>query len=139
MSPPMPSVQSSSPPLTGPPAPDLKVLGELAKKPETPASVAGADSVSGLNAGDLALKISVIQETWMSLESGQSTIYSGLLYPGQSKTFALNKPLKLTLGNAGGVRCLVNDKPLLPLGKPGEVRVLMISPENYQQFLAPAE
>jgi cytoskeleton protein RodZ len=119
--------------------PDLKVLGELAKKPESTPSGGVDSSSTGTPPGELVLKVNVVNETWMSVESEQKTVYSGLLYPGQAKTFNLDRPLKVTLGNAGGIRFSVNNKSFVPLGKSGEVRVVIISPENYQQFLAPAD
>ena len=116
---------------------DLKVLGELAKKPKIPVPAPGSKAVTEKAPGELALKVVVLQETWVSVESGDTTLYSGLLLPEQIKTFSLQRPLKITAGNAGGVRLSVNNKLLLPMGKLGEVRVLVINAENYPQLLAP--
>ena len=120
-------------------SPDLKVLGELAKKPEPLVPDIAGPLASGEASGQLNLQVTALAETWMSVEANQQTIYSGLVYPEQVKSFTLGKPLKVTLGNAGGVRFSVNNKPLVMLGKPGEVRILIISSENYQQFLAASE
>jgi cytoskeleton protein RodZ len=140
-----PELASAVPPQTGPPSvvgqanPKLKVLGELAKKPEGISSGSVDSSPTGILPGQLALKVNVVNETWMSVEAEQKTVYSGLLYPAQAKTFVLDRPLKVTLGNAGGVRFSVNNRSFVSLGRSGEVRVVMISPENYLQFLAPAD
>jgi hypothetical protein len=58
------------------------------------------------------------------------------MYSRQSRKFPLQLPLKLVLGNAGGVKLQVNGQALAGLGRPGEVRAIEISAENYQQFLA---
>jgi hypothetical protein len=116
---------------------DLRVLGELAKKPEAPATTPGSGTEGNNAAGELSLKLKILQETWISVESGDSTLYSGLLYPEQIRSFSLQQPLKITLGNAGGVQFSVNNHPLVPMGKPGEVRVVVINAENYNQLLVP--
>jgi cytoskeleton protein RodZ len=127
--------QTSVSPVTGSSRSQLKVLGELAKKPDA----APAASQTPAPASELALGIDATEKCWISVSSGDLPLYSGLLQPEQSKKFSIQKPLKLTLGNAGGVRLSINGKPLASVGKPGEVRVLEINPENYQRYLAAAQ
>jgi len=134
-----PAGQTGTPALSGQPDAGLRVLGELAKKEGPPNLGSESPATPGDTSGVPVLKVTAVAETWMSVEAGLQTVYSGLLPPEQVKTFPLNRPLKVTLGNAGGVRFSVNNKPFAVLGKPGEVRILMISPENYRQFLAMAE
>jgi len=122
---------------TGSSSSQLKVLGELAKKPEPPPGVSAALPPSSAST-ELELGINAIQKCWVSVSTGDSPLFSGLLDPEESRKFSLQKPLKLTLGNAGGVRLSVNGKPLAPVGKAGEVRVLEINLENYQSYLAAA-
>jgi cytoskeleton protein RodZ len=131
---PGPTTPVSMPATTGQ---DLRVLGELAKKPEAPVTTPGPGKEGDKPTGELSLKVKVLQETWMSVESGDSTLYSGLLYPEQTRSFSLQQQLKITLGNAGGVQFSVNNQPLAPVGKPGEVRVVVINAENYHQLLVP--
>ncbi len=133
------SAQTGAPDLSRQPVAGLGVLGELAKKAEPPNPGTGGPSAPGETSGEPVLKVTAVAETWMSVEAGQQTIFSGLVPAEQVKSFPLNRPLKVTLGNAGGVRFSINNKPFAALGKPGEVRILVISPENYRQFLAAAE
>jgi cytoskeletal protein RodZ len=151
------SSPSKSSPKTGPPlgsqspstssgstGPELRVLGELARKPEPPAVVPQpSNSVPRENPapstsqpGELILGISATEECWLSVSAGSAPLYAGVLEPEQNKRFPIQKPLRLTFGNAGGVKLSVNGKPLAAIGKLGEVRVLEIAPENYQQYLA---
>jgi cytoskeleton protein RodZ len=120
----------------------LKVLGELAKKPEptkpqnpTP-GMPDNPALPGARSAELMLGIDATAKCWLTVNSGNALLHSGLLQPGESRKFAIQKPLTLTFGNAGGVRLSVNGKPLVSLGKPGEVRVLEINPDNYQRYLA---
>jgi hypothetical protein len=56
------------------------------------------------------------------------TVWSGLLGKGDAKRFSDTAPLRLTLGNAGGVELTVNGTPLGPAGKAGEVKRLTFRP-----------
>lgn len=107
----------------------LKVLGELAKKPER-VPPAGAEG-----AGPLELTVEASSPAWVSVSAGESSLFAGLMNPSDSKKFSLEAPLKVTLGNAGGVRLQVNGQVFSNLGKAGERKILEISAANYQQYL----
>jgi cytoskeleton protein RodZ len=114
--------------------PQLKVLGELAKKPQTPPP-ASESPVEPVPSGEKDLTIAATEPSWISVTSGQSRIFGGILKPNESRRFSLHTPLTLVIGNAGGVRVIVNGQTLAPLGKIGEKREIQISVENYKQFL----
>ncbi len=107
----------------------LKVLGELAKKPE-PTPAIGAEGVAPLE-----LTVEASSPAWVSVSAGESSLFSGIMNPAESKKFSLAAPLKVTLGNAGGVRLQVNGQVFPALGKAGERKTLEISAANYQQYL----
>ena len=109
----------------------LKVLGELAKKPE-PALSAGPEGTAPLE-----LTIEASTPSWISVSAGESSLFLGMMNPAESKKFSLEAPLKVTLGNAGGVRLQVNGQFFPSLGKAGERKTLEISAANYQQYLTP--
>jgi cytoskeleton protein RodZ len=106
----------------------LKVLGELAKKPE-PVPVATEGSAP------LELTVEANSQAWLSVSAGETALFSGILNASEAKKFSLETPLKVTLGNAGGVRLQVNGQVFPSLGKPGERKTLEISAANYQQYL----
>jgi hypothetical protein len=116
--------------------PELKVLGERSKTQGTPSAVAGNGLAGRPKPEDLTLKVAATEKAWLSVGAGEAPLYSGVLQPQEIRKFPLQKPLKLVLGNAGGVKLSINDRPCVSLGKPGDVRVLQISAENFQQFLA---
>ena len=107
----------------------LKVLGELAKKPEPPAPVETEGSST------LELTVEAQDAAWISVKSGENILFSGLMNPSDLKKFSLQAPLKVTVGNAGGVRFQVNGQVFASLGKAGERKSLEISAANYQQYL----
>jgi cytoskeleton protein RodZ len=119
---------------TGSPVNDpsqLKVLGELAKKPY-PAPPVGSEG-----GGPLELTIEANSPSWISVSAGESSLFSGLMSPAETKKFSLDAPLKVTVGNAGGVRLQVGGQVFSSLGKPGERKIFEVSAANYQQYLAP--
>jgi len=107
----------------------LKVLGELAKKPEPAVPVATEGSTP------LELAVEAQDAAWVSVRAGEKSLFSGLMNPAESKKFSLEAPLKVTLGNAGGVRLQVNGQLFSSLGKSGERKILEVSAANYQQYL----
>jgi cytoskeleton protein RodZ len=111
----------------------LKVLGELDRKPGDPSR--GREQLPP--GTPLELTVQVIDQSWLSVSSGDRSLFSGLMNSQQSKNFPLQSKLTLVVGNAGGVKLLVSGRALAGLGKSGEVRTIDISPENYHQYLAP--
>jgi len=118
--------------------PQLRVLGELAKKPEPPPLPPGT-FVEPVSSNSTELTIEATEQAWISVTSGENRLFSGILKPNESKKFSLRAPLKLILGNAGGVRAVVNGQLLAPLGKTGEKKGIEISAQNYKQFLPPGQ
>ena len=111
----------------------LKVLGELERKPGNP-SRGSAQLPPG---PPLQLTVQVVDQSWLSVSSGERSLFSGLMKSQESKNFPLQSKLTLVVGNAGGVKLLVSGQALAGLGKSGEVKTIDISAENYQQYLAP--
>jgi cytoskeleton protein RodZ len=107
----------------------LKVLGELAKKPE-PVAPVGAEG-----SAPLELTVEANSQAWVSVSAGETALFSGILNASEAKKFSLESPLRVTLGNAGGVRLQVNGQVFPSLGKPGERKALEISAANYQKYL----
>ncbi len=116
--------------------PELKVLGELARKPQPSPGTESTSSETLINT-TLSLKIEALDLSWISVGAGETTLFTGLMHPGEARIFSLEKPLRITLGNAGGVSLLVNDNPLIPIGKSGEVRILELTAENYKEHIKP--
>jgi cytoskeleton protein RodZ len=114
--------------------PQLKVLGELAKKPEPPTLPSG-NSNEPVSMSQTELTLEATEQTWISVASGEHKLFTGMLKPKETKKFSLQSPLNLILGNAGGVSAVVDGQPLAPLGRTGEEKAINISAQNYKQFL----
>ncbi len=116
--------------------PQLKVLGELAKKPE-PSPLLPGNSDARITDSPIELTLEATEQTWISVVSGENKLFKGMMMPNESKKFSLQAPLSLVLGNAGGVKVVVNGQLLAPLGRIREKKEILISAENYKQFLPP--
>ncbi len=95
----------------------------------------GGAGEAAAGVGGLSLNLSITDKTWISVIAGDHTLFTGLLQQQETKSFPLSEPLKLTIGNAGGVQLSVGGRNFRPLGEAGEVRVIMVSADNYQQYL----
>ena len=113
----------------------LKVLGELAPQPssETPAA-AKAGTVA-----EPQLRIEAREQAWVRVSAGENTLFSGILQSDETRSFSLQQPLYLKLGNPRGTQLWVNDQLLGQLGEDGKPKTMVVSAENYQRYLAVRE
>ena len=113
----------------------LKVLGELAPQPspETPAA-AKAGTVA-----EPQLRIGAREQAWVRVSAGENTLFSGILQSDETRSFSLQQPLHLKLGNPRGTQLWVNDQLLGQLGEDGKPKTMVVSAENYQRYLAVRE
>jgi cytoskeletal protein RodZ len=89
-------------------------------------------------AGPLRLVLSVDEACWLEIAADGEIVASGLKEAGYRQRVVAEKELRLWLGNAGGVRLLLNDELVKSLGGPGQVRKdVTITPENVREFLVP--
>jgi hypothetical protein len=52
-----------------------------------------------------------------------------------TRKFTADNSLYISIGNAAGLTMKINDKPLRPLGKSGQVRSVTITPANLKDFI----
>ena len=89
------------------------------------------------SAGPLRLAVLVDEPCWLEIEADGEVVVTGLKEAGFRSRIAAGRELRLWLGNAGGVRLVLNDRPVKPLGRPGQVRKdLIITADNVGEFLS---
>jgi cytoskeleton protein RodZ len=116
--------------------------------PSEPVSVpSGAVSFATLNAAPppivppvrpedrVVVRLAAIELTWISVTADGKSVFSGLLQPNQSVMLGGKTRTLLKIGNAGGLEISWNGKTLGPAGPRGQVRTLLLTPENYR-FIA---
>jgi cytoskeletal protein RodZ len=82
------------------------------------------------------LALTATEETWLSVSSDGTPVFSGLLEANQTKTVEGKQFAKLRVGNAAGLEVRLNGNPLGPLGAHGQVRDLVFTPDKFH-FVSP--
>jgi cytoskeleton protein RodZ len=72
------------------------------------------------------------EETWLSVSSDGKPVFSGTLFPNQTKTVEGKQFAQMRVGNAAGLEIRLNGKLLGPLGARGQVLTLLFTPDNVQ-------
>jgi uncharacterized protein GlcG (DUF336 family) len=70
------------------------------------------------------------QDTWVSMRANGSHVFSELLKANQSRTISGVENAQMVIGNAGGVKIATNGKDIGPIGLPGQVRTVTLTPEG---------
>jgi cytoskeleton protein RodZ len=126
---PSPKTETAPPAATPPPA-ETPAPAEQPKE-EQPAPP--ADTPAVVNSDDkITLDIAANELTWISLTADGKYVFSGLLQPGESKTFAAKENARLRIGNAGGLDVKFNGKPTGPIGPKSQVRTVNFTPTEFR-------
>jgi cytoskeleton protein RodZ len=108
----------------------LASVSQVAAGPPAAAAPAGSR---------VELALTATEETWLSVSSDGTQVFSGLLEANQTKTIEGKEFAKLRVGNAAGLEVRLNGKPLGPLGAHGQVRDLVVTPDKFQFVSTPNE
>jgi cytoskeleton protein RodZ len=136
-----PPVVSTPPVQTPAPAPAPEPPAETTPPPvpqeaSPPAPSTPAPSKPAANTQALTLDIAVTETTWIKVQSdGNSVIPGEILEPGMTRKFTAENSIYISVGNAAGLTLKINDKPLKPLGKSGQVRSVTITPATLKDFI----
>lgn len=84
----------------------------------------------------VVVKLAATEVTWVSVTADGKYVFSGLLQPNQSVTLGGKERTQVKIGNAGGLEISWNGKPIGSPGPRGQVRTLLLTPENYR-IIAP--
>ena len=95
---------------------------------ETPAEAAAPSPAA--HEGPHKLELLFDQQVWVQIKSDDGEIQHGLFQPGTSKTYSANDRFELRLGNAGGVRVVLDGEDIGPIGRPGQAIDLILPKEG---------
>jgi len=84
------------------------------------------------------LELLAHEATWLSVSSDGKPVFSGILAENQSKTVASPQNAEMRVGNAAGIEVRLNGKLLGPLGRRGQVLVVVFKGDNFQ-IMPPAK
>ena len=85
--------------------------------PEVDRKVVGQSSI----ASPYLLRVETLAATWLQVVIDERQELEYLLQPNEDHTWRAISGFRLHIGNAAGLRLYLNDQPLKPLGKNGEV------------------
>ncbi len=117
----------------------LASVSQVAAGPAAAAPVAAAarqDEPAAPAGSRVELALTATEETWLSVSSDGTPVFSGLLEANQTKTIEGKEFAKLRVGNAAGLEVRLNGKPLGPLGAHGQVRDVVFTSDKFQ-FVSP--
>jgi len=83
----------------------------------------------------LTLELEAREQTWIRVVADGNAVDPGeVLESGATRKFTAQNSLSISIGNAAGVSLKLNDKPMKPFGKAGQVRELTITSETVKNF-----
>ncbi|HTR44669.1 MAG TPA: RodZ domain-containing protein [Thermodesulfovibrionales bacterium] len=77
------------------------------------------------------LHVRADETTWLRVDMGEGKSEEALLKPGEEKEWTSQDGFDLRVGNAGGIRLVLNGKEIEPLGKKGEVVRIKLPKEEF--------
>jgi cytoskeletal protein RodZ len=112
------------------PAPTLRAAtGPVTAEPVAPAAVQQEPPAAISSKVELALKAT--EDTWLSVSSDGTPVFSGVLAANQTKTIEGGETANLRVGNAAGLEVRLNGSPLGSLGAHGQVRDLAFTSDKF--------
>jgi cytoskeleton protein RodZ len=106
-------------------------LAPAAAPREVPVGTAGTDPGGGLH-----LAIAPTGPCWMQATSGGNRLFAALLNPGESRNVDAAAEVTLRVGDPAACAFTINGKPARIPGAPGQATTVVITRENYREFLA---
>jgi len=96
---------------------------------ETP-STASSPTPSATQAAGVTFAVDVEEDAWMRVTVDGEVAYEGILPAGSEESWTADEEIAITAGNSGGVLFSFNGSDEQPLGEPGVVRNLTLTPET---------
>ncbi|MEM9116738.1 MAG: RodZ domain-containing protein [Cyanobacteria bacterium P01_F01_bin.56] len=105
--------------------------------PDDPTAVESpsAPAPSTLQTDELTFAVNLEQDAWMRVTIDGEVAYEGILSAGSEETWTGEDEISITAGNSGGVLFSFNGSETRPLGQPGAVSSLTLTPNTEVESL----
>jgi cytoskeleton protein RodZ len=103
---------------------------ETARAPEGTTSLE-LQAPPGSSAG-VSVRVVATQETWVSITANGKRLFRGILQPNEARLLTGVEKATMIIGNAGGVDVQTDGRSIGPIGPPGQVRVVNLSPQGME-------
>ncbi len=91
------------------------------------------------NVNHVVLNLSATEQVWLSITNSEGKpIFSGMLYPSETKTLTASDAAQMKVGNAGGIEVRLNGKEIGPLGGRGQVKTVLFTAPDKFEIVEPA-
>ena len=80
----------------------------------------------------IRLRLTATEDSWVNLTADGKTVYTGVLKASETRTQDADSYIKLTAGNAGGLRATMNGRDLPAIGASKQVRTVRITAAGLQ-------
>jgi cytoskeleton protein RodZ len=133
--------RTASPVANDAPAPAITAPTKAADHGGVSARTAGAVGTSGTlarragSAGVVELTIAATRPCWVTLTADGERVVYRLLARGDRASTRFHDRAVLRTGDAGALTLTMNGREARPIGAPGEVRTIEITPANYASVL----
>ena len=89
----------------------------------------------------LRLSVETLGRVWVKVLADGKNVTQQLYQPNSKLSFSAAKNFNVTVGNAGAVKMLFNNKPIQNIGKQGEIRNIVLFPDTirYYTIIPPAK
>lgn len=81
--------------------------------------------------GPLEIKLSALENTWLSLAADGHEVFKGMLKADESKTLEGHQTAQVRTRNAGGVEIVFNGRPIGKIGAEGQMRTVVFTKDSY--------
>jgi len=80
----------------------------------------------------MAVRLVASEKTWVSISANGKNVFSGILQANEVRNLTGVERARMVVGNAGGLQVLTDGKSIGPIGPPGQVRIVLLTPEGPQ-------
>lgn len=118
------------------PSSPLAAVSTTASSPGAAGVPSGTTSLElqappGSSAG-VSVRVVATQETWVSITANGKRLFRGILQPNEARLLTGVEKATMIIGNAGGVDVQTDGRSIGPIGPPGQVRVVNLSPQGME-------
>jgi cytoskeletal protein RodZ len=119
---------SGAPPVVQTPAPSPQ---PAAASPPAPAAAVSrpVPAPAPVDAG-VTITVKATEKAWVLLSTEGQKPLIATLKPGEAETLSGRDEVRLRTGNAGGIEVSFNGKPVGPIGRRGQVRTVVFTPQG---------
>jgi hypothetical protein len=124
-------------PESAPVAETRPITPQVATVAEPPQAVAAppapVESAPAPGATDgVRITLAATEDTWVRVTADGRNVFAGVIKGQQSRNIAGKENTRVLIGNAGGIQIEWNGRQLGSLGKRGEVRDVLFTPDGYK-------